>query len=63
MLVVKVNKKGGIERALKEYKRKFIKTKQLNKLRDDRYYEKPSSKKRKKFQKAKYVQKINDSEI
>ena len=62
MLVVEVNKKGGIERALKEYKRKVIKTKQLNNIRDNRYYEKPSSKKRKQNQKAKYVQKIKDSE-
>ena len=62
MLVVEVNKKGGIERAPKEYKRKVIKTKQLNNIRDNRYYEKPSSKKRIQNQKAKYVQKIKDSE-
>lgn len=62
MIEVKVNKKGGIEKALKEYKRKVIKTKQLKDIRDGRYYEKPSSKKRKKNQKAQYIQKIKDSE-
>jgi ribosomal protein S21 len=53
MIVVKVdNKKGGIERALKNYKYKVIKTKQLNNLRDGRYYEK----------KTKYVEKLKGSE-
>ena len=57
MLIVKVDKKGGIERALKNYKYKVIKTKQLNNLRDGRYHEKDTTKKRKQLQKAKYVEK------
>lgn len=57
MLVVKVQKKGGIEKALKQYKSKVIKTKQLKKLRENQQFEKTSQKKRKKMAKAKYVQK------
>ena len=62
MLVVKVDKKGGIERALKNYKYKVIKTKQLNNLRDGRYYEKPTTKKRRQLEKAKYNEKRKGSE-
>lgn len=57
MLVVKVQKKGGIEKALKQYKSKVIKTKQLKKLRENQQFEKISQRKRKKMAKAKYVQK------
>jgi len=57
MLIVKVDKKGGIEKALKRYKSKVIKTKQLKELRDQQQFEKNSQKKRKKMAKAKYVQK------
>lgn len=56
MIIVKVNKKGGIEKALKEYKSKVIRTKQLKDLRDGREFEKKSQVKRKKLAKAKYVQ-------
>jgi len=56
MIIVKVNKKGGIEKALKQYKSKVIKTKQLKDLRDNRYFEKNSQVKRKKIAKAKYIQ-------
>jgi ribosomal protein S21 len=62
MLVVKVEKKGGIERALKKYKYKVIKTKQLDNLREGRYHEKKTTKKRKQLQKAKYVEKRKGSE-
>jgi ribosomal protein S21 len=56
MIIVKIKKKGGIEKALKEYKSKVIRTKQLKDLRDNRYFEKKSQVKRKKNAKAKYVQ-------
>lgn len=56
MIIVKVNKKGGIEKALKEYKSKVIRTKQLKELRNGREFEKKSQVKRKKLAKAKYVQ-------
>jgi len=56
MLKVNVTKKGGIEKALKQYKSKVIKTRQMRALRDLEQYEKPSVKRRKKNKKAKYVQ-------
>lgn len=55
MLKIEVGK-GGIEKALKLYKSKVIRTQQLKELRDNQYYEKPSSKKRKQNLKAKYVE-------
>lgn len=54
MLSVKVKKGEGIDRALKRYRYKVIQTKQLVDLKEDRYYEKPAQKKRKKMAKAKY---------
>lgn len=45
MLKVEV-KKGNIERALKEYKSKVIKTRQMRDINDKVEYEKPSVKKR-----------------
>lgn len=55
MLITKVEK-GNIERALSSYKYKVNKTKQIKKLRDQREHTKPSVLKRKKMQKAKYIQ-------
>lgn len=58
MLVVKVKEgKGGLERAIKEYKSKVIKTRQMTELQDRKEYEKPSVKKRERKKKAIYVQK------
>ena len=54
MLIIKVN--NNIEKALKQYKRKVISTKQLKKLKDLKDYTKPSAKNRLKIQKAKYVE-------
>jgi small subunit ribosomal protein S21 len=54
MLIVKV-KKGKIEKALKEYKGKVIRTRQMKKLNGLKEYEKPSAKRRKEKDKAKYV--------
>jgi len=56
MLRINVTKKGGIEKALKQYKSKIIKTRQIRALRDLEQYEKPSVKRRRKGKKAKYVQ-------
>ena len=47
MLIVKVNKKDGIERALKIYKNKVQKVKQNEKIRSNMFFEKKSVKKRK----------------
>jgi ribosomal protein S21 len=62
MLIVKLGKKVNIEKALKQMRSKVIKTKQLKKLREDRYHTKPSEKRRLKMQKAKYIQKKSDLE-
>jgi ribosomal protein S21 len=58
MLKVKVNEgKGGIERALKEYKSKVIKTRQMKKLNERKEYKKKSVRKREMINKAIYVNK------
>lgn len=54
MLKVEVIK-GDIEKALKKYKSKVIRTKQLKKVRDKRYYTKPTTENRLKKQKAERV--------
>ena len=61
MLIVKVQK-GNIEKALSAYKYKVNKTKQRQALRDQREYTKPSAAKRRKNQKAEYIQKKYKSE-
>tara|TARA_B100000768_G_scaffold50990_1_gene49686 strand:+ start:1605 stop:1802 length:198 start_codon:yes stop_codon:yes gene_type:complete len=61
MLIINVDK-GNIEKALKQYKRKTIRTKQMKKVRDGKQYNKPSAVKRLKFQKAVYLQKKSDAE-
>jgi|TARA_B110000977_G_C10690707_1_gene343357 small subunit ribosomal protein S21 len=61
MLIINVDK-GNIEKALKQYKRKTIKTKQMRKVRDGKQYTKPSALNRLKFQKAVYLQKKSDAE-
>jgi len=62
MLIVKVKKKN-IEAALKEYKYKVYRTKQLEKIRDGEQYTKDSEKNREKKKKAIYKdKKRRDSE-
>ena len=61
MLIIEVDK-GNIEKALKQYKRKVRNTKQINHLRDQQDFTKPSAKKRLKMQKAKYLQSKNKPE-
>ena len=46
MLIVKLDKKTNIEKALKQLKSKVIRTKQLRKLRDRKQFTKPSQIKR-----------------
>lgn len=62
MLIVKVEKGESIDRALKRMKRKQKNTKLIKKLRDRQEFVKPSTKKRKQIQKAKYAQKLKESE-
>jgi small subunit ribosomal protein S21 len=61
MLIVKVDNKGNIERALKELKGKVIKTKQNKVLFERKEFEKNSVKKRKVLQKAEYLQKFKNN--
>lgn len=61
MLIVNVEKIGSIDRALKELKKKFSKTKTLNQLRDRKEFTKPSVKRRTEIKNAVYRQRFIDS--
>ena len=61
MLKVQV-KKGNIERALKELKSKFIRTKVAKECRDNEEFTKPSVTRRAQINKAKYVQQKRNDE-
>jgi len=52
MLIIKVQK-GNIEQALKQMRRKFVKTQTMKNLRTQRYHKKPSEKRRDEIEKAK----------
>lgn len=58
MIIIKIGNGENIERALKRFKNKFTNTKVIKQLRERQEYEKPSEKKRKENQKAKYIQKL-----
>lgn len=56
MLKVKVQK-GNIERALKKYKSKVIKTRQMREINKRKEHKKDSEKRREEINKAKYKEK------
>lgn len=62
MIIIKVGKNENIERALKRYKFKVFKTKQLDNIRERQHYIKKSEKRRKQIEKAKYSEKKKGSE-
>ena len=62
MLIVKVNEGINLEKALKQFKRKFQLTGIVKELRDREQFTKPSMKRRNAVKKAKYIQKIKDKE-
>ena len=62
MIVIEVQKGESIEKALKRYKYKVIKTKQIDMLRKRQEFVKKSVTKRMKKQKAKYKQYIQHME-
>lgn len=62
MIIVKVNKKDGIERALKIYKNKVQRLKQNEKIRENMYYEKKSVTKRSQKKRAIYNHKKSESD-
>ena len=57
MIIVPVKNEKSLEQALKTYKFKIYKTKQIQKLQERQEYKKPSVKRRAQVQKAKYKQK------
>ena len=59
MLIIKIGKNESIEKALK---RQVRNVKQQQKIKENRYHEKPSSIKRKQKSKAIYLQQKNDKE-
>jgi len=61
MIIVKLDKHTNIEKALKILKSKVIRTKQTSELVNRKEYTKKSVKKRDILKKAKYVQKMKDS--
>lgn len=62
MLIINVKENESIDRALKRYKKKFEKTGVLKQLRSRTQFTKPSVRRRDEVIKAKYIQKLRDSE-
>lgn len=62
MIVIKIEKGESLDKALKRYKYKVIKTKQIEQLRERQEYVKNTTKKREQMKKAKYVQKMQQNQ-
>ena len=62
MIVVPLKEGENIEKALKEFKRKFEKTGVVKELRNRQAFEKPSVAKRKQTMRAVYVQQLQQVE-
>ena len=62
MLIIPIKEGENIERALKRYKRKFVKTTVKNQLQERKQYTKPSVAQRAQVQKAQYIQHLRDQE-
>ena len=62
MIIVPIKEGDNIERALKRYKKKFDKTGSVRELRRRQAFIKPSEVKRKKMEKAIYVQALRQEE-
>ena len=58
MIIIDLTKERSIESALRTYKQKVQKTKQIQKLRERQQFVKPSVNRRKEVLKAVYVQQI-----
>jgi small subunit ribosomal protein S21 len=57
MIIVTVRNEKSLEQAIKQYKFKVYKTKQIQKLQERQEYKKPSVKRRAQIKKAQYRQK------
>ena len=62
MLIIPIKEGENIDRALKRYKRKFVKTTVKNQLQARKQFNKPSVVRRTLVQKAQYVQGLRDQE-
>lgn len=62
MLRIPVKEGENIDRALKRYKRKFVKTTVKNQLQSRKQFNKPSVVRRAQVQKAQYIQGLRDAE-
>lgn len=62
MLKIPVKSEENIDRALKRYRNKVRKTKQLQQLRNDKFFTKKSTQRREVLAKAKYKQYLSDLE-
>ena len=60
MIIIDLKKEKSIESALRTYKSKVQKTKQIQKLRERQAFIKPSVTRREEVLKAKYVQQIKN---
>ena len=60
MIIINVSKEKNIESALRTYKQKVQRTKQIQKLRERQEFVKPSVKRRREVLKATYVQQIKN---
>ncbi len=60
MIIIDLSKEKNIESALRSYKSKVQKTKQIQKLRERQEFVKPSVNRRKEVLKAIHVQKIKN---
>jgi len=63
MIIIDIKKEKSIESALKTYKSKVQKTKQIQNLRERQSFTKPSVKKRAEVLKAVYVEKLKNGLI
>ena len=62
MLKIQVKEGENIDRALKRYKRKFVKTTVKNQLQERKQFTKPSVERRAQVKKAQYIQTLRDAE-
>ncbi len=62
MLIIPIKDGENIDRALKRYKRKFVKTTIKNQLQERKQYTKPSVERRVQVQKAQYIQNLRDQD-
>ena len=57
MIIIKIKEKGGIDKALKDYKSKSIKIRIMKELNNRKQYKKKSVERREEIKKAIYVRK------